>query len=46
MYTYIQTNVLTYKHTNLKLLRDIHTTIRTKLHIYMHKYFRTNKHSK
>ena len=33
-------------HTYIKLLRDIHTTIRTKLHTYMQKYFYTYKHSK
>ena len=46
MHTKIHTYKLTYIHTYIKLLRDIHTTIRTKLHTYKQNYFYTYKHSK
>ena len=37
MHTQIHTYKLTYIHTYIKLLRDIHTTIRTNLHTNMKK---------
>ena len=46
MHTKLHTYVLTYIHTNIKLLRDIHTTMDTKLHTYMQKHFHAYKHSK
>ena len=46
IHTCIHRYLLTYIHTNIKIVRDIHTTIRTKLHTYMQKNFHTYKHSK